>query len=196
MTATEYVVLVDGKDQEIGLAEKILAHEKNLLHRAFSVFVFRQKPTASLNDTPLQRVELLLQQRAFHKYHSGGLWTNTCCSHPCANENIVKAGERRLREELGISTSLKNLGWFHYMAYFPNGMFENEIDYVLVGMLPADDKVNPHPDEVHAYRWIGIAELEHEIVTDHTQFTPWLTTALEMVKAHLENPSLTDESAQ
>src|SRR5437763_15816865 len=112
MTATEYIVLVDAQDREIGIAEKLSAHEKNLLHRAFSVFIFRQTPA----------FELLLQQRAMNKYHSPGLWTNTCCSHPRSGEEITAAGGRRLQEELGIVTPLKDVGWFHYNAHFPNGL--------------------------------------------------------------------------
>src|SRR3990167_3018254 len=104
MTATEYVILVDEHDQEIGQAEKLSAHQKNLLHRAFSIFIFHRTP----------QLELLLQQRALVKYHSAGLWTNTCCSHPHPGETVIQAGERRLQEEIGIRTSLKDLGWFHY----------------------------------------------------------------------------------
>src|SRR3990167_4634178 len=106
MTATEYVILVNEVDQEIGVAEKLSAHQKNQLHRAFSVFIFQENSR-----------ELLLQQRAFHKYHSPGLWTNTCCSHPKLGESLIKAGERRLEEELGFTTSLKDLSWFHYIAH-------------------------------------------------------------------------------
>src|SRR3989338_4869056 len=128
MTATEYVILVDDHDQEIGYAEKLSAHKKNLLHRAFSVFIFRKQP----------RLELLLQQRALKKYHSAGLWTNTCCSHPRPGENIMQAAERRLYEELTIKTPLQDLGWFHYNAHFQNALSENEIDHVLLGDVPPD----------------------------------------------------------
>jgi isopentenyl-diphosphate delta-isomerase len=177
MTATEYVVLVDANDQEIGLAEKLSAHEKNLLHRAFSVFIFREN-TAK---------ELLLQQRALHKYHSPGLWTNTCCSHPRQGEDVIAAGQRRLREELGITTTLTDLGWFHYNAHFPNGLSENEIDHVLLGTLPDHLEPTPNPDEVNAYRWITIAELKSEISAHPDRFTPWLKQALEIVEANLIN---------
>lgn len=176
MTATEYVVLVDEENQEIGLAEKLSAHQQNLLHRAFSVFIFRKNP----------HLELLLQQRALDKYHSPGLWTNTCCSHPRATENIIEAGERRLREELGIHTALKDLGWFHYEAHFPNGLSENEIDHVLLGMISNDDPISPHPNEVCAYRWISIPDLEAELAQNPEQFTPWLKKALDLVKKNLD----------
>lgn len=180
MTATEYgteqVVLVDEQNHEIGLAEKMLAHEQNLLHRAFSVFIFR----------PGKHPELLLQQRALHKYHSPGLWTNTCCSHPRQGEDIITAGKRRLREEIGLEIeTLNDLGWFHYNAHFPNGLSENEIDHVLVGTMDPSVIFNINPDEVHAYRWISIADLEKELATYPEQFTPWLAQALEIVKSSL-----------
>lgn len=175
MTATEYrpeyVILVDDHDNEIGLAEKGLAHEKNLLHRAFSIFIFRKKP----------QLELLLQQRALHKYHSAGLWTNTCCSHPRPKESIIAAGERRLQEELGFTTPLINLGRFHYNVHFSNGLAENEIDHVLLGWIDDSTHIHPHPDEVHAYRWISIAELQQELAAHPEQFTPWLEQALAIV---------------
>jgi len=175
MTATkriafEQIILVDEHNREIGQAEKLAAHQQNLLHRAFSVFIFRETPSATR--------ELLLQQRALHKYHSGGLWTNTCCSHPRPDETVIAAGERRLKEELGISTSLNDLGWFHYNAHFSNGLSENEIDHVLVGRVPADIEVNPDPEEIHAYRWIAVDELEKELAEYPERFTPWLKNAL------------------
>lgn len=169
-TATEYVILVDENDQETGQAEKLAAHQNNLLHRAFSVFIFK--------DTAKR--ELLLQQRALDKYHSGGLWTNTCCSHPRPGENILHAGERRLQEELGIHSSLQDMGWFHYNAFFPNQLSENEIDHVLVGIVSPDIIIQANPKEVHAYRWITIASLKMEMTQHPEQFTPWLKQALSL----------------
>src|SRR3990167_587878 len=170
MTATEYVILVDNHNQEMGHAEKLVAHQKNLLHRAFSVFIFRNHPK-----------QLLLQQRAFDKYHSAGLWTNTCCSHPRPGESIIAAGERRLYEELGIKTPLNDLGWFHYNAYFENALSENEIDHVLIGEIPSDVTIYPNPAEIHTYRWVTLEELQQEISLYPHHFTPWLSQALEMV---------------
>src|SRR5262249_52461597 len=118
MTATEYVILVDEENRQTGLAEKLEAHQKNLLHRAFSAFIFRRN----------SNIEVLLQQRALHKYHSPGLWTNTCCSHPRAGESILAAGKRRLQEEMGVTAELADLGWFQYNAHFENGLSEHEID--------------------------------------------------------------------
>lgn len=169
MTATEHVILVSQDDIPLGTAEKILAHQQGLCHRAFSVFIFRQQLTT----------EILLQQRAFDKYHSPGLWTNTCCSHPRPGEDILQAGERRLEEEMGIKTSLKSVGKFHYIAHFSNGLIENEVDHVLIGTLAAESfQVNP--EEVQNYRWINIPDLQQEMSHSPEQFTPWLTQALSL----------------
>ena len=167
MTATEYVILVDQNDKPIGVAEKLEAHRKGLCHRAFSVFIFRNSP----------QKELLLQQRAKGKYHSPGLWTNTCCSHPRPNEEIIQAGERRLLEEMGVTTKLKSVGKFHYIAHFNNGLIENEVDYVLVGTLE-NELFQPNPAEVKAYRWITLDDLEQELAAHPERFTPWLSQAL------------------
>ncbi len=169
MTATEYIVLVDKDDRETGTSEKLAAHEKNLLHRAFSVFIFREN-------------ELLLQQRAAGKYHCPGLWTNTCCSHPRPGEDVVAAGERRLSEEFGFRASLKDLGWFHYNAHFDNGLSENEIDHVLIGNIDDGTHPTPNPEEIQAFRWVTINDLEKELLAHPERFTPWLQRALGIVK--------------
>ena len=175
MTATEcvkpdYVILVDEQNKQIGLAEKLAAHQQNLLHRAFSVFIFRKTP----------QVEILLQQRALHKYHSPLLWTNTCCSHPRSGESVLDAGLRRLQEELGITAKLKDLGWFQYNAHFDNGLSEHEIDHVLVGEVAPDILVAPNPDEVNAFRWVSVDDLRAEYAAHPEQFTPWMMQALEI----------------
>ena len=168
MTATEYVILVDAKDQEIGREEKMAAHAKNLLHRAFSIFVFRQNP----------QTEVLLQQRAFDKYHSGGLWTNTCCSHPRPGEAIIAAGKRRLQEEMGFTTELTDLGWFHYNVPFSNGLSENEIDHVLIGEVSNDFTFQPNKAEVNDFRWINLEDLKIWLEEKPEDFTPWFALAL------------------
>lgn len=170
----EQVILVDENDNPVGTAEKLAAHEQNLLHRAFSIFVFRDAP---------QR-ELLLQQRALSKYHSPGLWTNTCCSHPRPDESILNAGKRRLQEELGFCTDLTALGRFHYNAHFPNGLSENEIDHVLIGTIDANLTIAPNPNEVHALRWVTVDALQKEIADDPARFTPWLKQALDIISKH------------
>lgn len=169
MTATEYVILVNENNREIGIADKLTAHQNNLLHRAFSVFIFRNK-------------ELLLQQRAVGKYHSPGLWTNTCCSHPRPDEDITFAALRRLREEFGIITTLKDLGWFYYNAHFANGLSEHEIDHVLIGHIAEDVNIIANPEEIQAYRWITLADLRQELASQPELFTPWLAKALELLK--------------
>ena len=171
MAATEHVLLVDENDQPLGPMEKLAAHQKGLCHRAFSVFIF------STHDTPA----LLLQQRAEHKYHSGGLWTNTCCSHPRPDEDIILAGERRLFEEMGIRASLTTAGTFHYIAHFDNGLIENELDHVLVGRI--DECVPPfNPLEVQSYRWVEISSLQNELREHPERFTAWLAQALEVAR--------------
>ena len=135
----EQVILVDEKDKEIGLEEKIKAHKEGKLHRAFSVFVFNQKG------------EMLLQRRALTKYHSGGLWTNTCCSHPRKGEDVDKAASRRLKEEMGFSCGLKEVFSFIYKTGFDNGLMEHEFDHVFVGAYESEPKINP--EEVAEYKW-------------------------------------------
>ena len=172
VAATEYLVLVDEHDRMIGQAEKLLAHQQNLLHRAFSVFIFRDD-------------YLLLQQRSFAKYHSPGLWTNACCSHPRPDESILNAGIRRVQEELGITTELTSAGIFHYNAHFDNGLSENEIDHVLVGQLDATVEPIPNEEEVHTIKWITIPELRSELQTHPTQFTPWFAQALDIALSQI-----------
>lgn len=168
MQSAEQVILVDEFDNPIGTAEKMQAHQDNLCHRAFSVFIFRKN---SLN-------EILLQQRAKHKYHSPLLWTNTCCSHPRPGEDIIAAGQRRLKEEMGIEVSLTSRGSFHYIAHFNNGLIENEIDHVLTGTYEGDS-IPFNSEEVAAWRWISLTDLQKEIKLNPNQFTPWLPKALE-----------------
>lgn len=162
------VILVNEHDKAIGTAEKLFAHQHNLLHRAFSVFIFRKHSD----------LELLLQQRAFTKYHSPGLWTNTCCSHPRPGESTIAAGERRLQEEFGISASLQSVGVFCYNAQFTNGLTEHEIDHVLNGMIPFDASLTPNPEEVADYRWVKPQQLKNELAASPATFTPWFAEAL------------------
>lgn len=173
MTATEHVILVNEEDIPEGTAEKLLAHQQGLCHRAFSVFIYRQGVT----------IEILLQQRASDKYHSPNLWTNTCCSHPRPDEDIIKAGERRLLEEMGIQTTLKRVGQFHYIAHFENGLTENEVDHVLIGQL-SNPFFQVNPAEVQAFRWISLEDLQKELARSPQQFTPWLKEALSVATRH------------
>jgi isopentenyl-diphosphate delta-isomerase len=155
----EQVILVDEKDQEIGLMEKMEAHQKGMLHRAFSVFVFNSKQ------------EILLQQRALSKYHSGGLWTNTCCSHPRSGESIVEAANRRMLEEMGFSCNLAPVFSFIYKAELDNELSEHELDHVLIGF--SDEIGTPNPDEVMDTKWVTLTDLELEVKENPENFTAW-----------------------
>lgn len=153
------VILVDENDNQIGLMEKIEAHEKALLHRAFSVFVYNNNN------------ELMIQQRALHKYHSPGLWTNTCCSHQREGENNIEAGKRRLFEEMGFSTELEETISFIYKAPFDNGLTEHEYDHILVGKYNQDPQ--PNPEEVSDWKWIGLDKLKQDIELNPSHYTEW-----------------------
>ncbi len=171
----EYVILVDEQDKVLGQAEKILAHQKALCHRAFSVFVFR-KVNNTQNDL---KIEFLLQQRHDNKYHCGGLWTNTCCSHPRPSEDIIEAGQRRLKEEMGITLPLISVGAFHYIADFENGLTENEYDHVLLGeWMGTEFQVDPL--EVQDYRWMSIEAIEAQLNDQGERYTPWFNPAMQL----------------
>lgn len=165
--AEEQVVLVTEKDVETGLIEKMEAHEKALLHRAFSVFVFNSKN------------ELMLQQRALTKYHTPGLWTNTCCSHPRPGENVNDAAHRRLQEEMGFSCELKKVFDFVYRAPFENGLTEHEFDHVFMGSYDGEPVINP--SEVHAWKWIDLEELKKDIHANPSDYTVWFKIAFPRV---------------
>ncbi|MHC9087164.1 isopentenyl-diphosphate Delta-isomerase [Tenacibaculum mesophilum] len=155
----EQVILVDQQDNPIGLMEKIEAHEKALLHRAFSVFVFNDKN------------ELMLQQRAAEKYHSPLLWTNTCCSHQRDGESNIEAGKRRLQEEMGFSCELEEVFSFIYKAPFDNGLTEHEYDHVMIGRFNDEPIVNP--EEVASYKWMPLEEVKNDIENHPEKYTAW-----------------------
>lgn len=155
----ELVVLVNEKDEKVGLMPKLEAHEKGLLHRAFSVFVFNDKG------------QVLLQQRALHKYHTPGKWANTCCSHQRDGESTLDAGKRRLEEEMGFVTDLEFRKSFIYKASFDNGLTEHEFDHVMVGKYNEDPIINP--EEVADYKWISIPDLQVDIELHPEKYTAW-----------------------
>ena len=170
-----HVVLVDEKDRTLGTAEKLVAHQNALCHRAFSVFIFRQNH---------QQLELLIQQRQHDKYHCGGLWTNTCCSHPKPGESLLAAAKRRLKEELNVEIPLFYQGNFHYIASFDNQLTENEVDHVFVGYgEPAQLLANTK--EIADLRWIGIDELQKALAETPNLYTPWFKQALDLALAHV-----------
>jgi len=161
----EKVILVDKKDNQIGVEEKLKAHQDSKLHRAFSIFIFNAKG------------ELLLQQRASTKYHTPSLWTNTCCSHPRVGELIQEAAERRLKEEMGISCELKRIFSFIYKAEFDNSLTEYEYDHVFVGEFEDEPVLNP--EEVDSYKWISIDELKKDVDQSPEKYTPWFKIILQ-----------------
>ncbi len=178
MRTKEMIILVDPRDRKIGEIEKILAHEYAMLHRAFSVFIFRQRNGV---------LELLLQQRSKEKYHAGGLWTNTCCSHPHPGETVRMSAEKRLQEEMGIKAKLREVGKFHYVAQFDNGLTENEIDHVFIGMYQNDDEqeIPINPKEVESYEWMDIQTLQKQLALHPKKYTPWFKPALELALKNL-----------
>jgi isopentenyl-diphosphate delta-isomerase len=170
-----YVILVDEKDNQIGTMEKIEAHEKARLHRAFSVFIYNSKN------------ELMLQQRALTKYHTPGLWTNTCCSHQKLEESNIEAGKRRLQEEMGFSTELKETISFIYKAPFENGLTEHEFDYILVGEYQDDPQ--PNPDEVHNWKWMNLDDIENDMNKNPNLYTEWFKIIFEKHKSEMVKSS-------
>lgn len=161
----EKVILVDKNDNPIGLMPKMEAHEKAVLHRAFSVFVFNSKN------------ELMLQQRALHKYHSPGLWTNTCCSHQRDGETNLDAGTRRLEEEMGFVTPLKETTSFIYKAPFDNGLTEHELDHIMVGYYDGNPKINL--EEVAAWKWMSLEDVKQDIAYNPNSYTAWFKIIFE-----------------
>ena len=155
----EFVVLVNRLDEEIGTMPKIEAHEKAVLHRAFSVFIMNRNG------------EVLLQQRAASKYHSPLLWTNTCCSHQRLGESNIDAGKRRLKEEMGFQTALKELFSFIYKAPFDNGLTEHEFDHVMIGYYDKDPVVNPL--EVAAWKWMKPSAIKADLSDNDQDYTVW-----------------------
>ncbi len=168
----EKVILVNENDEPQGLMEKMEAHEKGLLHRAFSIFIFNKKG------------ELMIQQRAFHKYHSGGEWANTCCSHQRDGETTLEAAHRRLHEEMGFDTDLVEVFSFIYKAKLDKGLYEHEYDHVLFGFYDGEPAINP--EEVSDWKYISIDELQEDIRNHPDKYTPWLKIALAEVIEHLE----------
>lgn len=167
----EQVILVNENDEQIGTMAKMEAHEKALLHRAFSVFVFNKNN------------ELMVQQRALHKYHSPGLWTNTCCSHQRVGETNIQAGRRRLQEEMGFVTDLQDTISFIYKAPFDNGLTEHEYDHILVGHYNAEPKINP--DEVAAWKWMGLEEIKVDMLENPEEYTAWFKIIFDKFYEHI-----------
>ena len=159
------VILVNSNDEEIGVMNKLEAHQKGLLHRAFSIFIFNY------------RGQLIMQQRALEKYHSAGLWTNTCCSHPIANESTEETARKRLIEEMGVSCDLMSASKFIYKAELENGLIEHEYDHVFIGY--SDDEPIINKSEVCAWKLMDIDTLKEDLNMNPALYTAWLKVALE-----------------
>jgi isopentenyl-diphosphate Delta-isomerase len=170
----EKVILVNEQDEQIGLMPKLEAHEKAILHRAFSVFIFNDKN------------ELMLQQRALNKYHSPGLWTNTCCSHQRDGETNIVAGKRRLKEEMGFVTDLKESISFIYNVPFDNGLTEHEYDHVLLGTY--NDKPEINLDEVASWKWMKLEDVKVNITLHPEAYTEWFKIIFNTFYKHINIP--------
>jgi isopentenyl-diphosphate delta-isomerase len=168
---TEDVIIVNEKDEWLGTMEKIKAHKEGVLHRALSIFV--------LND----KQELLLQQRAENKYHSGGLWSNTCCSHPAPGESTEAAAHRRLKEEMGFDCPLEQIFTFRYNSNVSDGLIENEIDHIYFGYY--NDAIYVSQQEVSAYKFLSLEKIQEWIKAEPQLFTKWFHLAFSKFMEHL-----------
>ena len=168
----EKVVLVDENDIEVGTMPKMEAHQKALLHRAISVFIFNEKG------------EWLLQRRALSKYHSSGLWSNAACTHPRPNESYLKAAERRLLEEMGLQCELTDLFNFIYKEKLDNELTEHELDHVFIGY--SEEVPNYNAEEVCDFKYIDFDELANDIREQADKYTYWFKHVYEKVQKHLK----------
>ncbi len=161
----EQIILVDKKDNQVGVGEKLDVHIKGSLHRAFSVFIFNSKG------------EMMLQKRAVTKYHGGGLWTNTCCGHPRPGEDVVSAAMRRLKEEMGFSCYLQKMFDYVYKVKLDKGMTEHEFLHVYRGTF--DGKPVLNSAEADGWKWVDVKELKNDIKTNPEIYTPWFKLSME-----------------
>ncbi|ACT93255.1 isopentenyl-diphosphate Delta-isomerase [Dyadobacter fermentans] len=168
----DQVVLVTENDEAIGLMPKLEAHEKGVLHRAFSVFIFNSNS------------EMLLQRRAFGKYHSEGLWSNTCCSHPLPGEAVHDGAVRRLREEMGIHADLEFLYTFQYRADLENGLTENELDHVFYGVSDAVPAIDPA--EASEYKYLTMDEIQADIAQNPHSYTEWFKICMPVIARRMK----------
>ncbi len=166
----EMLILVDADDNSMGSQTKTLVHQQGLLHRAFSIFIFDSQG------------RLLLQQRAFSKYHSAGLWTNSCCGHPRWGESTQAAAKRRLQEEMGFSCELQQVSSFTYRAEVPGNLIEHEFDHIYVGLFDGEPQATP--EEAHSWLWIDVQQLTDEIKHNPDKFTFWFRTIMNNTAAN------------
>ncbi len=161
----EHVILVDEDDKELGTMEKMEAHRQGLLHRAFSILLFNSDG------------EILLQKRARHKYHSGGLWTNTCCSHPLPHESMEAATRRKLKQEMGIDLQPEFAYKFIYRTQLDHGLTEHEVDHVFIGTFDGKPRINT--DEVEDWKFMGLDDLKEDAQKNPDQYTSWFKLILQ-----------------
>ncbi len=166
--SNQQVILVDKNNRKLGVKEKISVHKEGKLHRAFSIFIFNS------------RAELLIQQRAKTKYHSGGLWSNTVCSHPKPKETYRQAIHRRLKEEMGFDCQMKKLFCFIYKASFENSLIENEYDCIFIGKF--DGKPEPNAEEIMGVKWVSLKKLKQDIIKQPDKYSVWLKVVLKRIK--------------
>jgi isopentenyl-diphosphate delta-isomerase len=165
----EYITLVNEKDEVVGKMEKMKVHIDGVLHRAFSIII--------INDNN----EMLIHKRNINKYHSGGLWTNACCSHPNYSENLSASIHRRLKEEMGFDCDLKEIFKFQYITEFGDGLIENEYDHVFIGRYNSNN-INPDEDEVEDYKWIKLETLINDIKENDDNYTYWFKIIMKEVE--------------
>ena len=207
----DQIILVDEQDRETGRVGKLEAHEKGLLHRAFSIFIFRKILVDEPDGTRTFHIQLLIQQRAEEKYHSGGLWANSCCSHPRDGEELLEAAARRLPEETGytvsdleggeadVASALEEKGAFVYTAEFDNGLTEHEFDHVLIGWLRKDllDKgPQPNPEEASRMEFVDVAEVMQDVLKNPGKYAAWFLPALLIATDGEEYGSLNSEASK
>jgi isopentenyl-diphosphate delta-isomerase len=165
MQTEKQIILVDEQDREVGTGEKLETHRKGILHRAISVFIFNSKG------------ELMLQKRAKTKYHSGGLWTNTCCSHPRPGETTETAARRRLQEEMGFTCDVRPAGHLLYRVTFDNGLTEHEYDHMFIGESDADPVLNP--DEAEDWKWLSPEDIKKDMTVNPGSYSHWFKLSLD-----------------
>lgn len=207
----DQIILVDEQDRETGRVGKLEAHEKGLLHRAFSIFIFRKILVDEPDGTRTFHIQLLIQQRAEGKYHSGGLWANTCCSHPRDGEELLEAAARRLPEETGYTVSdleggeagaadaLEEKGAFVYTAEFDNGLTEHEFDHVLIGWLRKDmldREPQPNPEEASRMEFVDVADVMQDVLKNPGKYAAWFLPALLIATDGEEYGSLNSEASK
>ena len=173
---THDIILVNEQDEPVGTMEKMEAHRKALLHRAFSIFIFNS------------RGEMLLQQRSLKKYHSAGLWTNACCSHPKPGEDTLSAAETRLQYEMGFGTEMKKIFEFTYRSAFDNGLTEYEFDHVFAGV--HDGLIAPAKDEVNDYCYKSLEQIKESLQSHPAKYTTWFAIAFPLIEKWVEEQSI------